>query len=238
MHQCPGFIITGTDTDVGKTYVTQIIAKQFVKKEINIGLYKPACSGSELREDNKIKEGQKFLWNDVELLFNAIDGQYDRSRICPQCFHAPVAPPVAAHLENKTVDSDLIYSGLKWWQDKVDLLLVEGVGGLLCPLSQEENIADFALKTGYPVIIVARLGLGTINHTLLTIEAAQSRGLKIAGIILNDTEQTISDISRKTNPEEIQKRTTIPLLGIVHYQGNQIISVEGNTPANIDWFKL
>ena len=187
-----GLFITGTDTDVGKTWVTAIIARALVANGVNVGVYKPACSGSFGSPDEP-------RWQDLEVLSEAA-GIPDIDRICSERFAAPLAPPVAARAEGQTIDEDAIHSGFHRWADECDFLLVEGVGGLLCPLTETRSIADFADFTGFPMVIVAHLGLGTINHTLLTIEAARSRHLPIAGIVLNDARALAGHTRRADKP--------------------------------------
>jgi len=149
-------------------------------------------------------------------LHDALGGMFARERICPQRFNAPLAPPVAARLQGKTVDAALLRSGIDWWRERADFLVVEGAGGLLSPLTESECVADLAVSCGLPLIIVARLSLGTINHTLLTIEAAHSRDLAIAGIILNQPAASDDgDRSVASNPEELQRRCAAPIVAIL-----------------------
>ncbi len=224
-----GLFITGTDTDVGKTYVTCMIARQLVRRGVSVGAYKPACSGAEIDDSGAV------VWRDVVELSKAIGG-CDLSRISPQCFRAPLAPPVAAKLEGTSVDSKLLRTGAQWWHGRVDLLLIEGVGGLLCPMTESETVADLAADFGFPLIIVGRLGLGTINHTLLTVEAAQHRGLAVAGIILNAGDSPVAEAQAKTNPAELAARCQIPLLGVLG-RHQKSLSRDGHS-VDIDWLSL
>src|SRR5690606_6781856 len=113
---------------------------------------KPVCSGG-------VPDGAGgIVWDDVRSLASAVGNAFPDDRICPQRFLAPLAPPVAARREGRRVDADLLRQGARWWQGRVDLLLVEGVGGLLCPLPDDETVADLAGDLGWPLIIVAHLG--------------------------------------------------------------------------------
>jgi dethiobiotin synthetase len=124
------------------------------------------------------------------------------------------------------------------WESRADFVVVEGVGGLLCPLTDQDSVADFAAWVGFPLLIVARLGLGTINHTLLTIEAAKLRKLIIAGVILNDEDGLAETPAAKTNFVELANRTDVPVLGIVG-RGRRSVSLrDQETPARIDWLEL
>ncbi len=228
----PGLMIVGTDTDVGKTYISTRIAKQLTSEGVLTGAYKPACSGAVFDE-----ETGDLYWDDVKQLAEAIEQKFPVERICPQTFQAPLAPPVAAQKEGKRVDEPLLRQGALWWQDQADFLIVEGVGGILCPLTESILIADFAAELQYPVLIVARAGLGTINHSLLTIEALQKRGLCIAGIILNDVDPHLSDESRMSNAAQIQQWTTVPVLSFVPF-GWQSNLLHYETQDRIDWVQL
>jgi dethiobiotin synthetase len=114
---------------------------------------------------------------------------------------------------------------------------VEGVGGLLCPLTEDKTIADLAVALGYPLLVVARAGLGTINHTLLTVEAARSRGLRVAGVVLNEAEPLDETPGTGENGAEIARRANVPVLGIVHY-GSQFAESEKGRLGAADWLKL
>ncbi len=226
----PGLFVVGTDTQVGKTYVVAMIARELVDSGVRVGAYKPTCSGSQ-----KDSEGRQ-IWDDVDVLAAAIGGGFPPERVCPQRFHAPLAPPVAARLEGKTVDARLMRTGAKWWTVRVDLLLCEGIGGLLCPLTQDETVADLASDLGFPLIVVARLGLGTVNHTLMTVEVASRRGLSLAGIILNQPTPD-HDCSAQFNLEEIAARVDTPVLGVVRHNQPHGLQCDGQL-IKTDWLSL
>ena len=206
--------VTGTDTGVGKTVVTSTLVRHWRSAGHHIGAYKPVASGCEIGP-----EGRKH-WGDIEAYFGALEGQFPRERICPQSFPAPLAPPVAARQAGRVVDSQLLLGGARWWESQVDSLLVEGAGGLLSPLSDTESNADLAVALGYPVLVIARSGLGTINHTLLTVEAAQRRGLTVAGVVLNTAQPSGADESVNSNPDELARRCPAPFLGVLPYSEN------------------
>lgn len=224
-----GVLISGTDTDVGKTFVTAIIARQLVESGIRLGVYKPACSGA------RMVDGQ-LCWDDIEVLTQA--GRIeDRGRICPQRFEAPLAPPVAARQAGQTVDWHLIQSGLTDWEQHADFVVVEGVGGLLCPLTESHSVADFAIWSGLPLIIVARLGLGTINHTLLTLEAAETRGIQVEGVILNDVDNSAGTPAATTNKKELERLCPVPILGTVSFGGRLLQLRECVDRERISWLR-
>lgn len=227
--QTPGLFVTGTDTDVGKTWVTCLIASELHQGDHNVGVYKPACSGSVTDANGHTH------WHDLTSLADSIEHRLGIDQICPQRFNAPLAPPVAAQLEDRSIEEELLLTGCAAVGDLSEFVLVEGVGGLLCPLTDSKTIADFASSIGYPLIIVARAGLGTINHTLLTVEVAQSRKLSVAGIILNET-QPVTDESRHTNAREIGRHTEVPILGYVEFGATCLRSFSND--GMMDWLQF
>lgn len=226
-----GLFITGTDTGVGKTFVAAGIARRLVRRNVNVGLYKPAVSGAD------VNAAGQFVWQDVEQLWSALDGAFPKERICPQCFQAPLAPPVAAAAENRAVDAALLRTAVEWWRDRSELLIVEGAGGLLAPISDSDTVADVAADLGFPLIVVARLGLGTINHTLMTLEVARQRGLRVAGIVLNEPNMNLDDISRSTNAAELSRWTEKPILAVLPHQTTGDERSEA-VFADVDWETL
>jgi len=226
-----GLFITATDTGVGKTFVTELIARALCDAGRRVGAYKPVCSGAEIGADGSLS------WGDVTTLTAAIGGRFDAQRVCPLRFRAPLAPNVAAQREGAEIDFQRLCEGAHWWRGRVTILLVEGVGGLLCPLTARETIADLATALRYPLLIVARLGLGTINHTLLTVEAARTRGLTVAGILLNEADPLASLEGTEENPVEIERRTRIPVLGILRH-GRSLPTRADGSAVSIDWAAL
>lgn len=225
-----GLFITGTDTGVGKTYVACSILRELRQAGVRAGAYKPACSGAEVLPDGR------RAWADVDALAAACDEQFPRERICPQCLTAPLAPPAAAALEGRRVDEPLLAEGRDWWIGQVDFLLVEGAGGLLSPLGDDVLNADLAASLGYPVLVVAADRLGTINHTLLTVEAALARKLQVAGIVLNRLTAD-PDLSAESNYGQLQQHCPVPVLGVWPFRGNQLLR-PGATGTRIDWRAL
>lgn len=223
-----GLFVVGTDTDVGKTYLTARIARQLLDAGTSVGVYKPACSGAEPSGD------RTPVWGDVETLSAALDHRFPRERICPQTFRAPLAPPVAARLEHREVDENLLREGINWWRGRVDVLLIEGIGGLLCPVSDHKTVCDLAEQWKFPLLVVARLGLGTINHTLLTVEVAQNRGLNVAGIVLNESQPNQGGLASESNASEIERRCNAPILAVVPYRNPSGLRPLAET-STINW---
>jgi dethiobiotin synthetase len=204
-----GLLITGTDTGVGKTFAACGIVRALREQGLRVGAYKPACSGGETRADGTLS------WPDVDLLASALAADARSKQICPQRFAAPLAPPAAAALEQRRVDERLLTAGVEAWRGAADLLIIEGVGGLLCPLSEHLTVADFAERIGVPLVIVAALRLGVINHTLLTLEVARARGLPVAGVLLNQVGP--DDGSNASSIAEITVRGGAKVLGVLPF---------------------
>ncbi|MGZ4384704.1 MAG: dethiobiotin synthase [Gaiellaceae bacterium] len=168
-----GYFITGTDTGVGKTVVTAGLAAALRAAGMDVALLKPVQSGAAAEDP----EG------DAGLL----------GAECVYAFRAPLAPFVAARAEGRTVELEVILERARRLEAEHELLLVEGVGGLLVPLAEGLDVADLAAELALPLLVVARAGLGTVNHTLLTLEAARARRLPIAGVIFNGPGDESSD---------------------------------------------
>lgn len=207
-----GWFITATDTNVGKTFVASALVRLLTEGGVKTGAYKPAASGA------ISTEGEGLLWEDVEALHGACGGRWTRERICPQRFIKPLAPPFAAEAEGKRLDEQLLLSGAVWWKSEVQHLIVEGAGGWLSPISGRWSNADLAQELNFPVLIVARLGLGTLNHTLLTLEAVERRQLPILGIVMTEAQHLPEDLSVVQNADELRKRTSHPILAVIPHQ--------------------
>lgn len=193
-------MITGTDTEVGKTYVSTVILKRLKAAGLSLGAYKPVCSGVVRGEDGQAS------WSDVQRLADAIQWTGPESYICPQRFDAAVAPNTAASKQDADVDELLLTQGAQVWLHEVSHLLIEGAGGFLSPLSDLSTNASIAEAFGSPVVVVAANRLGTINHTVLTVEAIKRRGLSLNAVVLNDVkEDSGDDESMSTNAAEIQR---------------------------------
>ena len=161
--------------------------------------------------------------------------------VCPQRFVAPLAPHLAAQAEGLRVDADRLRSGLEFWRDRSDVVVVEGVGGLMSPVSDEDYVADLAAEFEYPLVIVTRNMLGVINQTLQTLIVAATfrHGLPIAGIVLNHAVEPSAaagdaagnDPSVHSNREELARRAVPPVLAEVGWGATGF-------DAAVDWMAL
>jgi dethiobiotin synthetase len=153
--------------------------------------------------------------------------------VCPQAFEAPLAPHLAAAAEGRRLDAVLLRRGLEAWIERSDVVLVEGAGGLMSPLGEDEYVADLAYDFGFPLLVVAPNALGTINHVLETlITAATFRdGLEVAGIVLNEPCERANDPSTRHNAREIRNRAVPPLLAEVGFGATCFEPV-------VDWYEV
>jgi dethiobiotin synthetase len=220
-----GLFITGTDTSVGKTYVAAGIARALHVAGYRVGIYKPAASGCPQR-------GTQLYVEDADQLWRAAGRPQDIASVCPQAFAAPLAPHLAARAEGREIDEPLLFDGISAWSD-YDLVLVEGAGGLMSPMSDHLYVADLAARFRLPLVIVAANGIGVINQTLQTVmtAAAYQGGLPIAGLVLNDGPEHSADPSRDSNLAEIQARCESKILAHVTRGGADAL-------ADVDWFAL
>jgi dethiobiotin synthetase len=210
----PGLFITGTGTEVGKTYVAAMIARALSESGRRVGVYKPVASGCR-------REGDAMVSDDAVALWEGAGRPGELDRVCPQRFLAPLAPHLAAREEGRTVDAELLRTGLAYWEQRSDVVLVEGAGGLMSPLSDEDYVAELADEFGYPLVVVARNALGTINATLQTLITAATfrEGLSIAGVVLNQpAPPSPADPSTASNPVELAARCVPPLLAQVGFR--------------------
>lgn len=217
-----GLFITATDTGAGKTFVTAALARLWRREDRSFRVCKPVATGAE------------NVWSaDTRLLAESLDDP-DLQAITPYTFAVPAAPPVAARLAGVSLRLEDLTAAVRRHAAEGDAVLVEGVGGLLCPLTERETVADLALDLALPLIVVARRSLGTINHTLLTVEAAQRRGLRVAGVVITAT-TPVTGVAEETAIEELQRRLDVPLLASLPHQGD---SQEMEALQSVDWWRL
>lgn len=188
------FFLTGTDTDVGKTYCAALLTRALRRAGHGTVALKPICCGPR---------------DDVEELSAAADGVLADDIVNPIWLQEPAAPLIAARLENRTIDP----AGLDPWFSAFgnDSVLVEGAGGWLVPITGSFSVADLAVRMGLPVIVVIANRLGCLNHSLLTIESVRARGLTCAGYILNHLTVDQS-MAARTNRQLLEELAGVPLL--------------------------
>ncbi len=198
MWLAKSFFITGTDTGVGKTIVAGAIAAALKAKGMKVGVMKPAETGCRERR------GELFS-KDAAFLKKVSGSKMPIDLICPYRFPEPLAPAIAAVRAGVKIDLKLIRKNFEIIEAQSDVVLVEGAGGLMVPLTGKKLYLDLVAELGIPLIIVARAGLGTVNHTLLTVSAAKARKIEISAIILNQGRKNKPDAASATNPETIMR---------------------------------
>jgi dethiobiotin synthetase len=213
-----GIFITGTDTGVGKTYTGTSIAAAMRRKGVDVGVMKPAETGCRVRQG-------KLVPADALALMRSAGVADPLVLVNPFRFRAPLAPLIAARLEGKRVHLRKIVAAYQSLEQQHEFMIVEGAGGILVPLSRSQSYRDLAALLGLPVLIVARPGLGTINHTLLTVEALQQRTIPIAGIVINYGGKREAGLAERTNPAIIERLSGVPVIGIMRHGQRDISSI-------------
>jgi len=202
-----GFFITGTDTGVGKTFVTAGISAVLKEKGINVGVMKPVETGC--------PEGIGGLEPQDTIFLKRMASVNDElDLINPYRFKTPVAPSIASREIGQTIYLNKIKGCYEELASRHTIMLVEGIGGLLVPLNEKETVADLIKLLGLPVVVIVASRLGAINHTLLTVKYAQGYGIEVRGIILNYPNLgTDPTEAARTNRGEIKRLTDLPVLG-------------------------
>ncbi|MHC1585509.1 MAG: dethiobiotin synthase [Candidatus Syntropharchaeia archaeon] len=202
MRSRKGIFVTGTDTGVGKTVITAGITGALKRKGIDVGVMKPIATGDS---------------SDVDFIIETCKIHDKKELINPVFFKLPLAPLVASEIEGCEVDIEKIVACYKELADAHETVIVEGIGGIAVPIKKNFLVSDLVKIFNLPLLIVARAGLGTINHTLLTVEFARRSGIEISGIVINFYNEKNADIAEKTNPEVIERLTGIKIMGIVPF---------------------
>lgn len=209
----PGLFITGTDTGVGKTVVSCAIAVALREAEpgIKLGVFKPMASGCRREREGLVSE-------DAEALAHFADSRHALEVINPVRFRAALSPAAAAEQAKVDIDYDAIRRSIERLDVESDLMMVEGVGGVMAPIDPSEpqtTVLDLMVLWDYPVLVVCRAGLGTLNHTALSVAALRTAGLRVAGLVINglppDT-ALCEDASLSSNWAWLEKLTKVPVV--------------------------
>ena len=204
-----GIFVTGTDTGIGKTVVAGGLALALKEKGIDVGVMKPVETGCQLHNGQLIAKDALFLWE----ICGVSD---DLALINPYRLADPLAPAIAAERAGMKIDMDVIrltYLGLS---SKHQTVIVEGAGGLLVPLTDRYFMADLARILELPVLLVSRASLGTINHTLLSLNYLQQAGLRTIGVVMNRSNPE-NGIAEQTNEEALKRLIDCPFLGTMPF---------------------
>ena len=198
----PGVFVTGTDTGIGKTLVSCALAAWCRRLGLRVGVMKPVATGGD---------------DDARQLLRAARSDQPLSAVNPVKFSEPLAPWVAAHRAGRSLRLDAVIRAFRTVSAGHDVMIVEGVGGLLVPLTRRWTVADLAQRLRLPLLVVARAGLGTINHTMLTCGWARQQGLPVGGVLLNQIQPPSRDpmarLAVRTNPAALRQLTRLPVWG-------------------------
>ncbi|NOZ95373.1 MAG: dethiobiotin synthase [Acidobacteria bacterium] len=203
-----GIFVSGTDTGVGKTVVATGLIRMLRRLGSRVGALKPVETGVEIDGTGPA---------DWRLLAEAAGIGCPREWVAPCVFPDPLAPLEAARRSHTAISIGSLDQAIQRF-DAFDWVVVEGAGGLAVPITESLDMAGLAVRWNLPVLIVARPGLGTINHSLLSITYARSRGLEVVGVVLCHTVAAPDDVSAQTNPSLIQELSGVPVLGIIPYR--------------------
>jgi dethiobiotin synthetase len=201
-----GVFVTATDTGVGKTVLAAAICAALAEKGEKVAAFKPVVTGLEEEPDE---------WpRDHELLARVATIRQEPSDVAPLSFGPPVSPHLAAEMAGESIEPHELAAAARKAGDEADAVICEGVGGLLVPLTPGYLVRDLAVELDLPLVIAARPGLGTINHTLLTIEAARAVGLDVAAVVITPWPAEPDEMvrSNKQTIEQFGQVNVVPLL--------------------------
>lgn len=221
-----GIFVTATDTEVGKTVVAGAIAAALAARGLDVGVMKPFASGAVADgEGGRLSEDAAFLMKCGGV------AETERALVNPVCLGPALTPAVAARETGVAVDVGAVLAAYRRLRSRHRYLVVEGAGGIAAPLWEDYLAADLAAAMELPVLIVARPNLGTINHTVLTAEFAERRGLTVAGIVINGWVEARAGTLERSNAEYIARLCGAPLFGRFPYHA--ALSVPGGATGNI-----
>lgn len=198
-----GIFITGTGTEIGKTVIAGGLAASLKQAGMNVGVMKPISTGDTA---------------DAQFLKHTAQVDDELASINPIYLRHPLAPSVAARMEGREIDVSCVETAFAELQQKYDFVIVEGVGGIAVPIQDDFLVVHLIKRLQLPILIVAQVGLGTLNHTLLTVAYARQFELQMTGIVLNGLCAETAGLAEATNPAEIENVTGVPVIGVVPYE--------------------
>ncbi|WP_144391959.1 dethiobiotin synthase [Pleionea sediminis] len=205
------YFITGTDTEVGKTYVTTLLARTVGELGYRVACYKPVASGGVYQDGQLRNEDGVALWQ-------AANSSQSYKEVNPFCFEQAIAPHIAAKEKGQKVTLEMVKKHACF--PNSDCVFIEGAGGFLVPLNESESFSEIPLTINSKIILVVGMRLGCINHALLTLESIRSRGLEIAGWIANQVDKNMEAF--EDNLVTLKNMIPEAYLGMVNYQGTRI----------------
>ena len=205
-----GIFITGTDTGVGKTVVAAALASYLKSNGLDVGVMKPIHTGCRLIKSKPMGE-------DTQLLMHAARVQAAAELVTPYCLKYPLSPWMASQLEGINLKLSVLLKAYHQLRQRYTFLVVEGIGGLAVPITARLTVMDLALRFGLPLLVVARPGLGTLNHTKLTLAYAKAKKIPVIGVILNQTQNHKTGLAEKNNPAALTAFCKVPILGNIPF---------------------
>lgn len=213
----PGLFITGTDTDVGKTIVTAGLLRQLRNADINAASMKPVQTGAEPDASGELFAPDLAVHHAAAGFAPADD---ERALMAPYLYEPACSPHLAGRMAGRYPEIPHIVECARTLQERYEVLLVEGAGGVYAPLTESDTMLDLMWGLGFPVLLVAHRGLGTINHTLLSLQALRARRLTVLGVVFNETQDVESDFIKRDNPDAVAAFGDVPVLGNIDYLGD------------------
>jgi dethiobiotin synthetase len=223
-----GIFVTGTGTGVGKSVVAAAICAALAERGEKVAAFKPVITGLDER-------GGDWPLDDELLARHASAGQ-SREEVSPHRFGPPVSPHLAAELAGEQVEPLALAREARERAEKADALVCEGIGGLMVPITGGFLVRDLAVELDMPLVIAAQTGLGTINHTLLTIEAARGAGLNVTGVVMTPWPSDPDDI-QANNRETIGRLGDVGVYGLPETSPDKVAEAGADLPVD-DWLEV
>jgi len=232
-----GLFITGTDTGVGKTLIAGAIARSLTDKGLKVGVFKPIATGCH-------RDWEGLVSYDTEFLAFCANSELSLATITPVGYTTPAAPIVSAALERTPIDFGRIAAAYQDICRDSGFVIVEGIGGVRVPLTEKIDLLDLAGEFDLPTVVVTKARLGTINHTLMTIDCLRAAGLKIAGVVINGYDARQSTAAEETAEQIIAQCGVVNILSVVPF--DETVDVENQSLGELilqsltdcDWEKL
>jgi dethiobiotin synthetase len=216
-----GVFVTGTDTEVGKSVVAAAVCAALAARGERVAAFKPVVTG--------LDEQPGPFGHDHELLASAANAGQAPEEVAPYRFGPPLSPHYAAELAGERIDPARLLETAR----SHELLVGEGVGGLMVPITTGYLVSDLAVDLELPVIVAARTGLGTINHTLLTVEAARGAGLRVAGVVMTPWPGQPTDLER-SNRDTVERLSGVRVSGLAATDRDNLAEAGASLPLD-DW---
>ena len=229
MSRPRGLFVTGTDTGVGKTVIACALAAWYRAQGCDVGVMKPVATGGRWHRD-----GGRSRWvsEDARRLARAAGARDPWTLVNPVCFREPIAPWAAARRARRPIHLPPLLRAFRRLAARHPLVIVEGIGGLMVPLNATTTVSDLAARLGLPLVLVARPGLGTLNHTLLSLRYARARGLTVCAVVLNHAQPCRRDrdgrLVERTNVAALRQLAGAPILGPLPFQPRAVARLSGD----------